>query len=90
MNEANREKCQGISDLLEADRSFPRLPIEEFLRRVGLLSARVAVELVDAPLEMGMDVATCGLCIFLRSLIQANLLLFFLSYVKLLEATFLF
>ena len=39
--------------------------MEEYLRNVRLLPARVAVELVDALLEMGMDVAACGLCIFL-------------------------
>ena len=44
------------------------------------------VELVDALAEMGMDTATCSLCIFLQSLVQANPpLLFFLKYVKLQE-----
>ena len=65
MEEASREKCQHISDLPEADRSFPRLSTQEFLRNIGLLLARVVVKLVDALLEMGMDAATCSLCIFL-------------------------
>ena len=36
---------------------------EGHLRKVGLLPARVAVELVDAPLKMGMIVICCGLVI---------------------------
>ena len=48
MDEASREKCKRISDLPEADYSFPRLSTEEFLRNVDLLPARVAVELIDA------------------------------------------
>ena len=43
-----------MSDLSEDDRGFPRLSTAEFLTNVGLISARVAVELVDAPLEAGM------------------------------------
>ena len=68
LDETSREKRQRISNLPEIDRSFPPLSTEEFLRNIGLLLARVAVELVDAPLEMGMNPRDCGLCIFLRSL----------------------
>ena len=50
----SRERCQRISELSEEDHSFPHLSIVEFLTNVGLIPARVVVELVDAPLEMGM------------------------------------
>ena len=50
-----------ISDLPEIERRFSRLSKEEFLRNVRLLPARVTVELVNAPLEMGMDIAVYGL-----------------------------
>ena len=54
MSGDSRERCQRISDLSEPDRNFPHLSRVEFLTNVGLISAKVAVELVDAPLEMGM------------------------------------
>ena len=53
MDDSSRERCQRISDLLEDDRGFPRLSTVEFLTTVRLILARVAVELVDAPLEAG-------------------------------------
>ena len=61
LDETSQERCQCISDLPEIKRRFPRLLTEEFLRDVGLLLARVAVELVDALLEMHTDVAVCSL-----------------------------
>ena len=54
LNDISRERCQRISDLSKDDRNFPRLSTIEFLTPVGLIPARVAVELVDAPLEAGM------------------------------------
>ena len=50
----SRERCQRISGLPEVDHSFPCLSSMEFLTNVGLIPARIVVELVDAPLEMGM------------------------------------
>ena len=46
--------CQRISDLPEDDHSFPCLSTVEFLTNVGLILARVVVELIDASLEVGM------------------------------------
>ena len=54
MDDSSRERCQRISNLPEDDLGFPRLLTVEFLTNVGLIPARVAVELVDAPLEAGM------------------------------------
>ena len=54
MNDVSRERCQHISDFSHDDRSFLRLSTVEFLSQVSLIPARVAVELVDAPLEAGM------------------------------------
>ena len=54
MSDAGQDRCQHISDLPEDDHSFPHLSTMEFLTNVGLISARVAVEVVDALLEMGM------------------------------------
>ena len=68
LDKTSRERCQRISDLPEIKRRFPRLSTEEFLRNVRLLLARVAVELVDALLEMGMDISLCSL-VFPRSLL---------------------
>ena len=67
LDQTSRERCQLISDLPRIERRFPRLSIEEFLTSVKQLLARVAVELVDAPLEMGIDVAICSI-LFLKSL----------------------
>ena len=54
LNDPSREKCQHISDLLKDGRGFPCLSTVEFLTVVGLIPARIAVELVDASLEAGM------------------------------------
>ena len=57
---------------------------EGHLRKVSLLSARVVVELVDAPLEMGMITMVCGLvlsAIFVFEKIFSSCV--FLRYVKL-------
>ena len=53
MDNTSQERCQRVSDLSHDDRGFPRLSTMEFLTQVGLMKARVAVELVDAPLEAG-------------------------------------
>ena len=50
--------------------------MEEFLRNVGLLLARVAVDLVDAPLEMGMIIAVCGLVISTIFVFELTLVFF--------------
>ena len=54
MDDSSGEKDQHISDLPADDHGFPHLSTVEFLTNVGLIPARVAVELVDAPLEVGM------------------------------------
>ena len=54
LDDSSRERCQCISDLSEDDRAFSSLSTVEFLTNVGLIPARVVVELVDAPLEAGM------------------------------------
>ena len=54
MEDFSRKRFQHISDLPEDDHGFPRLSIMEFLTNIGLILARVAVELVDPLLEVGM------------------------------------
>ena len=54
MDNTSLETCQHISDLSNDDRSFLRLSTSDFLTHVELILARVAAELVDAPLEVGM------------------------------------
>ena len=58
---------------------FLRLLTMEFLTQVGLIPARVAVELVDAPLEAGMALRSASPCIFVTTF-QANSSLFFRRY----------
>ena len=79
MDELSRERSQLISDLPEIERRFPRLSTKEFLRNVELLPARVAVELVDAPLEMVMDIAVCGLAFSAVFVFELTLVCFFLD-----------
>ena len=64
----SRERFQRISDLSEADRSFPHFLTMEFLTNVGLILAKVALELVDAPLEMGTVLWSVVSAFFSRSL----------------------
>ena len=77
MDDSSRERCQRISNLLEDDRGFARLSTVEFLTNVGLILARVVVELVDFSLEMGRRSG-------LRS--PHYFVIFFYRYVKLPEA----
>ena len=63
MDELSHAKCQLISDLPEIKHKWSRLSWEGHLRKVGLLPTRV-VELVDAPLEMGMLAMVSSLVIF--------------------------
>ena len=77
MSDDSQERCQCISDLLKADHSFPRLSSVEFLTNVGLILARVAMKLVDAPLEMGMMLRSAVSASFLRSLFKLTFLCFF-------------
>ena len=67
LSDASRDRCQRISDLSEEDRSFPRLSSMELLTNVSLIPARVAVELVDALLEMGTVLQSMALVHFFRS-----------------------
>ena len=78
MDEISRETCQIISDLPEIEHKWPRLSTEEFLRDVGLLLSRVTVELIDAPLEMGMIIAVYSL-VFSAILVFELILVFFSS-----------
>ena len=80
MDDASRERCQHISDLSEDDRIFLRLSIVEFLTNVGLIPTRVAVELVDAPLEVGMALQFVVSVSFLRSFFELIPLCFFCRY----------
>ena len=52
MSDDSRERSQCISDLPEADRSFPYFLSVICLTNVSLIPTRIAIELVDAPLEM--------------------------------------
>ena len=54
MDDTSWGRCQRINDLTYDDRSFLRLSTLKLLTQVGLIPARVAVELVDALLEAGM------------------------------------
>ena len=53
LDDSSKERCQRINDLLEDDHGFPHLSTVEFLTNVGLILARVEVELVNALLEAG-------------------------------------
>ena len=77
MDELSRERCQLISELPEIERRFPRLSTEEFLRNVGLLLARIALELIDAPLKMGMDIAVYDLVFSAIFVFELTLICFF-------------
>ena len=66
---------RGVSALVTF--SFPHLSSVEFLTNIGLIPARVAVELVDAPLEMGMVLQYAVSVPFLRSLFKLTFLYFF-------------
>ena len=65
MDDASRERCQRISDLPYDDRSFLRLLTVEFLTQVGLIPARVAVELIDASFVAGMALRSAVFVSFL-------------------------
>ena len=65
MDDTSWVRCQNISNLSRDDRGFPHLSTTEFLTQVGLIPARVAVGLIDAPFEAGRGVAVRGLRILL-------------------------
>ena len=83
LEELSRERCQLISDLPEIEHRWSRLSSEGHLRKVNLLSTK-AVELIDAPLKMGMITMVSGVLIstiFVFELILSSCV--FLRYVKL-------
>ena len=65
LGDSSKESCQRISDLSDDDCGFPCLSTTELLTRVGLIPARVATELVRAPLEAGMALQSAVYIFFL-------------------------